>query len=53
MAVIIVTSDSGHCTVRRFLDLGAMGYVLKQRPPEELRGALQEVIDRIINPEAA
>ena len=52
VAVIVVTSESGHRTVRRFLDLGAIGYVLKQRPPEELRAALQEVIARVANPEA-
>ena len=42
--VVIVTSDSGHNTVRRFLELGAMGYVLKQRPPEEFRAALYELL---------
>ena len=42
--VVIVTSDSGHQTVRRFLELGAMGYVLKQRPPEEFRAALNELL---------
>jgi two-component system chemotaxis response regulator CheY len=42
--VVVVTSDSAHQTVRRFLELGAIGYVLKQRPPEEFRAALAELL---------
>jgi two-component system chemotaxis response regulator CheY len=45
--VIVVTSDSEHETVRHFLDLGAIGYVLKQRPAGEFRRALREFIDRL------
>ena len=51
VAVIVVTSDSGHHTVRRLLDLGAMGYVLKQRPSAELREALQELLGGITGQE--
>ena len=45
--VVMVTSESSHHTVRKFLELGAMGYVLKQRPPEEFRRALRELIGQI------
>jgi DNA-binding NarL/FixJ family response regulator len=50
VSVIIVTSDSGHQTVRRFLELGAIGYVLKQRPPEEFRKALHELLAPFAEP---
>ena len=45
--VIIVTSDSGHKTVKRFIELGAIGYVLKQRPSDEFRRALREIIEQV------
>lgn len=44
--VVIITSDSAHQTVRKFLELGAIGYVLKQRPPEEFRSALYELLSQ-------
>jgi two-component system chemotaxis response regulator CheY len=43
-AVIVVTSDNQHATVKRFRDLGAMGYVLKHRPAEEVRAMLDEAL---------
>jgi two-component system, chemotaxis family, chemotaxis protein CheY len=43
-AVIVVTSDSQHETVKHFRDLGAMGYVLKHRPAEEVRAMLDEAL---------
>lgn len=43
--VIIVTADSRHETVRKFLDLGASGYVLKHRPADGVRAALDELLD--------
>ncbi len=46
--VIVVTADSAHQTVRRFLELGAVGYVLKQRPPEAFRAALQELLESLV-----
>ena len=43
-AVIVVTSDSQHTTVKHFCNLGAMGYVLKHRPAEEVRAMLDEAL---------
>jgi DNA-binding NarL/FixJ family response regulator len=47
--IVIVTTDSRHETVRRFLDLGAAGYVLKHRAPEGVRQALAELIGRLVD----
>ena len=44
--VIMLTSDSRHEVVRRFLDLGAAGYVLKHRPADGARAALRELLER-------
>lgn len=43
-AVIVVTSDSQHATVKHFRDLGAMGYVLKHQSAEEVRAMLDEAL---------
>ena len=44
-AVIIVTSQSEHHAVKRFAELGAIGYVLKQQPREVVAGMIAEAID--------
>ena len=44
--VVMITSESRHETVRKFLDLGASGYVLKHRPADGVRAALNELLDR-------
>jgi two-component system chemotaxis response regulator CheY len=43
-AVVVVTTDCQHETVKRIRALGAMGYVLKHRPPAELRAGLAETL---------
>jgi DNA-binding NarL/FixJ family response regulator len=44
-AVVIVTSQSEHETVKRFAGLGAIGYVLKQQPREVMTGMIAEALD--------
>jgi len=44
--VIMITSESRHETVLHFLNLGAAGYVLKHRPADGVRNALNELLDR-------
>jgi two-component system chemotaxis response regulator CheY len=46
-AVVIVTTDSQQGTVRRLLDLGAKGFVLKHRAVDGLCQALTELINRL------
>ena len=43
-AVIVVTSDSQHDTVKRYLGLGAIGYVLKHRPAAEVHRMLDQAL---------
>jgi DNA-binding NarL/FixJ family response regulator len=44
-AVIVVTSQSEHKLVKRFADLGVIGYVLKQQPREVVTGMIAEALD--------
>lgn len=44
-AVIVVTSQSEHQTVKRFVEMGAIGYVLKQQPREVVINMIAEAID--------
>ena len=46
-AVIVVTSQSEHHTVKRFAEIGAIGYVLKQQPREIVTEMLAEAIDSL------
>jgi len=46
-AVIMVTSQSEHQTVRRFAELGAIGYVLKQQPREALSQTIAGILDSL------
>jgi len=47
-AVIVVTSQSEHETVKRFLEFGAAGYVLKHRPAAEVCRMLAEVLESFV-----
>ncbi|MBI5767064.1 MAG: response regulator [Verrucomicrobia bacterium] len=42
--IIMITSDGRHESVRKFLDLGASGYVLKYRTADGVRAALDELL---------
>ena len=44
-AVIVVTSQSEHQLVKRFADLGVIGYVLKQQPREVVTEMIAEALD--------
>jgi DNA-binding NarL/FixJ family response regulator len=44
-AVVVVTSQSEHETVKRFAELGAIGYVLKQQPREVVTKMIAEALD--------
>jgi DNA-binding NarL/FixJ family response regulator len=46
-AVIVVTSQSEHQTVKRFAEIGAIGYVLKQQPREVVAHMIAEAIDSL------
>ncbi len=46
-AVIVVTSQSEHQTVKRFAEIGAIGYVLKQQPREIVARMIAEAIDSL------
>lgn len=46
-AVIMVSSQSEHETVKRFADLGALGYVLKQQPREVVTRMIAEALDSL------
>ena len=42
--VIVVSTDATENRIRRMLDLGAKGYVVKPFSPEALRGELERVL---------
>jgi CheY-like chemotaxis protein len=44
-AVIVVTSQSEHRLIKRFADLGVIGYVLKQQPREQVTEMIAEALD--------
>lgn len=46
-AVIIVTSQSEHHTVKRFAEIGAIGYVLKQQSREVVTEMIAEALDSL------
>ncbi len=46
-AVIIVTSQSEHHTVKRFAELGAIGYVLKQQSREVVTEMIADALDSL------
>lgn len=46
-AVIVVTSVQSGDTIREVSAQGAMGYILKQLPPTQMRGVLAEALARI------
>lgn len=50
--VIMITCESWHDTVRKFLDLGACGYVLKHRSADGVRAALAELLANLETVEA-
>ena len=50
-AVVIVTSQNEHETVKRFIQLGAMGYVLKYLPQEKIVAALVETLGCLVEDE--
>jgi two-component system chemotaxis response regulator CheY len=42
--VVVVSTDATQNRIRRMLDLGAKGYVVKPFSPEALRGELERVL---------
>lgn len=48
-AIAVATSHSDHGMVRRFQELGAIGYVVKHAPKDTVATALAEVLDRLID----
>ena len=47
-AVVVVTSQNDHEIVQRFAQLGAMGYVLKYLPKEQVCRALAEAMEPLL-----
>jgi len=52
-AVIMVTAQNEHETVKRFARLGAMGYLLKHLPKDELSRQLAEMLECLVDEDAA
>jgi two-component system chemotaxis response regulator CheY len=50
-AVIVVTAQNELETVKRFIRLGAMGYVLKYLPQERIVATLGDMLSRLIDQE--
>ena len=48
-AVIVVTSQNDFTTVKRFQELGAMGYVLKHVRREQITATLEELLDSLLD----
>ncbi len=46
-AVIVVTSDQSGDTIREVRGLGAMGYVLKQLPPTQMKEVLADALAQV------
>ncbi len=46
-AVIMVTSQSEHQTVKRFAEYGAIGYVLKQQPRKVVTEMIADALDSL------
>jgi DNA-binding NarL/FixJ family response regulator len=49
VAVIVMTSESDIKTVRRFQELGAIGYLLKQSPRDQVTELLGVTLDSLID----
>jgi DNA-binding NarL/FixJ family response regulator len=49
VAVIVMTSESDIKTVRRFQELGAIGYLLKQTPRDQVSEILGATLDSLID----
>jgi two-component system invasion response regulator UvrY len=47
-AVIMLTTDSQIGVVRRFQELGALGYLIKHSPREQLKTLLAELLDGLL-----
>jgi two-component system chemotaxis response regulator CheY len=45
--VVVVSTDSTHNRIRRMLELGARGYVVKPFSPEVLRNELERVLGAV------
>jgi two-component system chemotaxis response regulator CheY len=45
--VVVVSTDSTHSRIRRMLELGARGYVVKPFSPEVLRNELERVLGAV------
>jgi two-component system chemotaxis response regulator CheY len=45
--VVVVSTDSTHNRIRRMLELGARGYVVKPFSPEMLRNELERVLGAV------
>jgi len=50
-AVIVVTSQSDREVVQHFLQLGALGYLLKHQPKEQIAQSLAEVLECLVVPD--
>lgn len=50
-AIVMVTSHNDMGVVRKFSEMGAIGYVLKFSPKEVVAKALAEALDNLIEPE--
>jgi DNA-binding NarL/FixJ family response regulator len=46
-AVIVVSSQSEHQLIKRFAEIGAIGYVLKQQPREVVTEMIAEALDSL------
>jgi two-component system chemotaxis response regulator CheY len=46
-AVVVVSSDQSAATIKLVSELGAVGYVLKHMPPNELQAALADALSRV------
>jgi len=51
VAVVVMTSESDVKTVRRFQELGAIGYLLKQSPRDQVTELLGATLDSLIDDE--
>ncbi len=49
-AIVMVTSQNDMGVVRKFSEMGALGYVLKFAPKEIVANALAEALDNLIEP---
>ena len=53
LAVIVFTSESDIKTVRRFQEMGAIGYLLKQSPRDQVTELLGATLDSLIDDDGA